>query len=270
MASMVNSSNTIVPETQEQDVNMVDQNAANVMAISATNTNSPTDVHVDVEQCVGATTAQMDRIWVDLIGKMSRVGNIGVHKDDDVIRDSPNRYSVTNFPESISARDLWKSCSVYGTYLGSDIDLKENADTSFCRKSNVSYFLEYKERELSSDWQNVYKSGLASVLDVMEDSFVLDKLWAIQWRLREGLNLKSSTGGRGGMKLKILPWHHHMRTSSARRFGGIFDDGFWESEQLRNQMEDFREESVSSRENSEGLCGAVGDNKSPGHDGFHL
>ncbi|GKB11919.1 hypothetical protein Tco_0845842 [Tanacetum coccineum] len=59
---MMNSSNTLVPETnvpQEQDVS----------AISATNTNSPIDVHVDVKQRVGATTAQMDRIWVDLVRK---------------------------------------------------------------------------------------------------------------------------------------------------------------------------------------------------------
>ncbi|GJT95334.1 hypothetical protein Tco_1090852 [Tanacetum coccineum] len=69
MAFMVNLSNTIVPETQEQDVDMLDQNVANVMAISATNTNSPIDVHVDVKQRVGATTAQMDRIWVDLVRK---------------------------------------------------------------------------------------------------------------------------------------------------------------------------------------------------------
>nr|GEV68274.1 hypothetical protein [Tanacetum cinerariifolium] len=38
-------------------------------AISARNTNSPIDVHVDVEQRAAATMAQMDRIWVDLVRK---------------------------------------------------------------------------------------------------------------------------------------------------------------------------------------------------------
>ena len=39
---------------------------------SETNTNSRTiDVHVDVEQLFGATTAKMDRIWVDLVRKES-------------------------------------------------------------------------------------------------------------------------------------------------------------------------------------------------------
>ena len=37
---------------------------------SETITDSPIDVHVDVEQPqTGATTAQMDRIWVDLVCK---------------------------------------------------------------------------------------------------------------------------------------------------------------------------------------------------------
>ncbi|GJQ90998.1 hypothetical protein Tco_0002137 [Tanacetum coccineum] len=37
---------------------------------SVTNTNSATiDVHVDVEQLAGATTAKLDRIWVDLVRK---------------------------------------------------------------------------------------------------------------------------------------------------------------------------------------------------------
>ncbi|GJV56963.1 hypothetical protein Tco_1457968 [Tanacetum coccineum] len=48
---------------------MLDQNAINVKANSATNTNSPIDVHVDVEQRANATTAKMDRIWVDLVRK---------------------------------------------------------------------------------------------------------------------------------------------------------------------------------------------------------
>ncbi|GJZ29026.1 hypothetical protein Tco_0573673 [Tanacetum coccineum] len=38
-------------------------------AIPTTNINSPIDVHVDVEQRVGDTTAKMDRIWVDLVRK---------------------------------------------------------------------------------------------------------------------------------------------------------------------------------------------------------
>ncbi|GJT76703.1 hypothetical protein Tco_1043428 [Tanacetum coccineum] len=42
----------------------------NVTTQSDSNTNSATiDVHVDVEQLVGATTAKMDRIWVDLVCK---------------------------------------------------------------------------------------------------------------------------------------------------------------------------------------------------------
>ncbi|GJT17013.1 putative RNA-directed DNA polymerase, partial [Tanacetum coccineum] len=38
-------------------------------ANSNTNTNSQIDVHVDVEQLAGATTAQLDRIWIDLVRK---------------------------------------------------------------------------------------------------------------------------------------------------------------------------------------------------------
>ncbi|GKC73743.1 hypothetical protein Tco_1119626, partial [Tanacetum coccineum] len=55
---------------QNQDVNMLDQTTRHMTTQSYSNTNSATiDVHVDVEQLVGATTAKMDQIWVDLVRK---------------------------------------------------------------------------------------------------------------------------------------------------------------------------------------------------------
>nr|GEW93757.1 RNA-directed DNA polymerase, eukaryota [Tanacetum cinerariifolium] len=59
-----------------------------------------------------------------MIGKISRVGNIGV-LDDEVLKISKSVF-VTNFPESISARDLWKSCSMYGTVVDVFIPSKKS------------------------------------------------------------------------------------------------------------------------------------------------
>ncbi|GJR26072.1 hypothetical protein Tco_1102304 [Tanacetum coccineum] len=96
MASMVNSINTIVPETQEQDVNMLDQNAANVMAISATNTKSPINVQVDVEQCASATTAQMDRIWVDLVYENENILDDATNEKDEAGIDIQDSESLSD------------------------------------------------------------------------------------------------------------------------------------------------------------------------------
>ncbi|GKD79477.1 RNA-directed DNA polymerase, eukaryota, partial [Tanacetum coccineum] len=46
-------------------------------------------------------------------------------KDDDVFKISKSVY-VTNFPESTSARDLWKICSVYGTVVDVFIPSKKS------------------------------------------------------------------------------------------------------------------------------------------------
>ncbi|PWA99101.1 hypothetical protein CTI12_AA012680 [Artemisia annua] len=64
----MNSHEENVPHNQ--DVNMLScEFATNLTINSETITNSPIDVHVDVEQRPRATTAQIDRIWVDLVHK---------------------------------------------------------------------------------------------------------------------------------------------------------------------------------------------------------
>ncbi|GJV09625.1 hypothetical protein Tco_1351166 [Tanacetum coccineum] len=128
MASLVNSSNTIVPKTQEQDVNMLDQNAINVKAIPTTNINSPIDVHVDVEQRVGATTEKMDRIWGDLVRKeiktlLDIIDSVEhqIENDTNVSENENILYDDTN--EKVEARiDIKDSKSL------SDEDIEEEED----------------------------------------------------------------------------------------------------------------------------------------------
>ncbi|GKA55170.1 RNA-directed DNA polymerase, eukaryota [Tanacetum coccineum] len=58
--------------------------------------------------------------WKDVTSRKHRRS-----KDDEVLKISKSVF-VTNFPESISARDLWKSCSVYGTVVDVFIPSKKS------------------------------------------------------------------------------------------------------------------------------------------------
>ncbi|GJZ80373.1 RNA-directed DNA polymerase, eukaryota [Tanacetum coccineum] len=58
--------------------------------------------------------------WKDVTSRKHRRSN-----DDEVLKISKSVF-VTNFPESIFARDLWKSCSVYGTVVDVFIPSKKS------------------------------------------------------------------------------------------------------------------------------------------------
>nr|GEU36292.1 nucleotide-binding alpha-beta plait domain-containing protein [Tanacetum cinerariifolium] len=72
--------------------------------------------------------------WKDVTGRKHRRS-----KDDEVLKISKLVF-VTNFPESIYAHDLWKSCSVYGTVVDVFIPSKKSKAVRFERphKPNVS------------------------------------------------------------------------------------------------------------------------------------
>nr|GEZ81040.1 RNA-directed DNA polymerase, eukaryota, nucleotide-binding alpha-beta plait domain protein [Tanacetum cinerariifolium] len=83
-------------------------------------------------------------------------------KDDEVLKISKSVF-VTNFPESISARDLWKSCSVYGTVVDVFIPSKKIQSRVYMVRAKELFtwnptFLEYKEREYSSDVESAHAS----------------------------------------------------------------------------------------------------------------
>nr|GFC64929.1 RNA-directed DNA polymerase, eukaryota, nucleotide-binding alpha-beta plait domain protein [Tanacetum cinerariifolium] len=58
--------------------------------------------------------------WKDVTSRKHRRS-----KDDKVLKISKSVF-MTNFPESISARNLWKSCSVYGTVVDVFIPSKKS------------------------------------------------------------------------------------------------------------------------------------------------
>ncbi|GJV90927.1 hypothetical protein Tco_1538740 [Tanacetum coccineum] len=84
---MTNTSHSIAPDTnvtQTEDVNMLNQNATNVTENSNTNINSHIiDVHVDVEELARATTAKLDRIWVDLVSLKETQVTLDIHTAAD-------------------------------------------------------------------------------------------------------------------------------------------------------------------------------------------
>ncbi|GJT05367.1 RNA-directed DNA polymerase, eukaryota [Tanacetum coccineum] len=81
-------------------------------AISATNTNSPIDVHVDIEQRADVKTAQMDRIWVDLVRKEIKIlldiidsAEHRIENDTNVVEGIWENITETVSPKVFNAHD---------------------------------------------------------------------------------------------------------------------------------------------------------------------
>nr|GEZ15498.1 hypothetical protein [Tanacetum cinerariifolium] len=107
-----------------------------IWVISATNTNSPIDVHVDVKQRTGATTTQMDRIWfiqlygVRLISDHCFKNGISHNQDEQKVVEPIMEVAVSKLPETeIDSQILSTFMEVDSVFNPTDVD--DDVETLF-------------------------------------------------------------------------------------------------------------------------------------------
>nr|GEV14697.1 putative mitochondrial protein [Tanacetum cinerariifolium] len=95
--------------------------------------------------------------WKDVTSRKHRHS-----KDDEVLKISKSVF-MTNFPESISARDLWKSCSVYGMVV--DVFIPKKIKST--QKINVCSL--HQDLNLSNEEDNKLEPNLYNTSRVASD-----------------------------------------------------------------------------------------------------